>query len=288
MTSSADPRPERLIVDAQIHIWHNEDAGHPWKPEWRTYAQRGGISPTAEELIAAMDDAGVDRAYLVPPSFTGDDNSAALDAAARYPRRFAVMGRLSLQGQPRPDLAAWCDQPGMVGVRLTLSRGEALDWVTDGTADWFWDAAERADVPVMVYTPERVRQLAAVAERNPGLRLIIDHAGFPMRAPPVPVDSLVAEACSLAAFPNVAVKASAFPCSIDEPYPFPTAQRCTRQLVDAFGPQRVFWGTDLTRLPCSYADAVGYLAAPGGLEGSNLDLAMGHAILEWLGWPGVG
>lgn len=275
----------RLVVDSQIHIWHDEDAEHPWNPEWRTYAHRGGTSPTADELVAAMDAARVDRAYLVPPSFAGDDNTAALDAAARYPQRFAVMGRLPLRGRSHPELAAWRDQPGMLGVRLTFNRGEALDWLSDGTADWFWHDAEALDVPVMVFTPARAHLLVPVVERHPRLRLIVDHAGFPSHAPPVPVDTLINEVAKLAAFPNVAVKASAFPCAVDEPYPFPTAQRATLRLVNEFGAERVFWGTDLTRLPCSYDEAVGYLAEHGGLQGRDLDLVMGRGIIDWLGWP---
>jgi hypothetical protein len=84
----------------------------------------------------------------------------------------------------------------------------------------------------------------------------------------------------------VAVKASAFPCALDEAYPFPTAQRLTRRLVDAFGPERVFWGTDLTRLPCSYSEGVRYLSEAGGLTEEELDLVMGQGLLNWLGWPG--
>jgi len=277
-------RTPSVVVDSQIHIWHDEDAEHPWKPAWRSYAHRGGVSPTAEELVEAMDDSGVRRAVLVPPSFAGDDNQAAMDAAAAYPDRFAVMGRLSLTDPGGVDLAQWCSQPGMLGVRLTFNRGEALRWLSDGTADWFWKAAANVGIPVMVFTPEHVPQLVPVAERYPDLRLVIDHAGLPTYAPPVPMELLVEQAVQMARFPHVAVKASAFPCATTEPYPFPTAQRCTRRLVDAFGAERVFWGTDLTRLPCSYGEAVSYLGEPGGLAPGDLELVMGSALLTWLGW----
>lgn len=276
--------PDPLVVDAQIHIWRNEDAEHPWKPEWRARAHRGGISPTVAELIAVMDSHGVDRAVLVPPSFAGDDNAAALEAAWRHPDRFAVMGRISLTAPGRRDLTDWRSVPGMLGIRLTFHEGESSAWLTDGTADWLWRAAEAASVPVMAFTPGRVGELAPVAARFPGLRLVIDHAGLPTSPPPVPMEELVEEAARLARFPNVAVKASAFPCSTAEPFPFPTAQRCARRLVEAFGAERVFWGTDLTRLPCSYHEALAYLGEPGGLDGPDLELVMGRALVAWLGW----
>jgi predicted TIM-barrel fold metal-dependent hydrolase len=171
----------------------------------------------------------------------------------------------------------------MLGVRLTFARGAAR-WLSDGTADWFWWEAQAASVPVMVFTPERVHALVPVLQRFPELRLVIDHAGLPTYPPPIPMKTIIAEAAALATFPNVAVKASAFPCATTEPFPFPAAQWCTRALVEAFGPERVFWGTDMTRLPCSYTEAVQYLARSGGLTAAQLPLVMGRGILDWLGW----
>ena len=275
----------RPVVDAQIHIWHNEDVEHPWQPEWRTYAHRGGISPSVQELIAEMDAAGVDRAILVPPSFSGDDNTASFAAAERYPDRFAVMAR-----PPMPELDTdfhrWREQPGTLGVRVTFNREFSIKWLEDGTAERLWSALEDADLPVMAFAPTRVLNLIPGLEKHPNLRLIIDHAGLPTHKPPISVERLVDEAIGLARFSNVAVKASAFPCALDEAYPFPTAQRLTRRLVDAFGPERVFWGTDLTRLPCSYSEGVRYLSEAGGLTEEELDLVMGQGLLNWLGWPG--
>jgi predicted TIM-barrel fold metal-dependent hydrolase len=49
--------------------------------------------------------------------------------------------------------------------------------------------------------------------------------------------------------PNVAVKASALPCYSTEPYPLRNLHQYIRRVVDAYGRRRVFWGTDLTRLP---------------------------------------
>ena len=38
--------------------------------------------------------------------------------------------------------------------------------------------------------------------------------------------------------------------------PFPTLHPLVRRVVDAFGPQRCFWGTDLSHLPCPYKQVV--------------------------------
>ena len=70
-----------------------------------------------------MDEAGVDRVVIVPPSWEGYHNEYAMEAAKKWPRRFAVMGRLRLDDPKSKDLlATWKDQPGMLGVRHTFNR----------------------------------------------------------------------------------------------------------------------------------------------------------------------
>src|SRR5262249_12020591 len=83
----------RMVVDAQIHLWKAESEDWKWVP---------GLQPqlpwpfTIENAIAMMNEAGVDRAVVVPPSWPGDRNDYALEAVKRYPTRFAGMGKLPL------------------------------------------------------------------------------------------------------------------------------------------------------------------------------------------------
>src|SRR5207249_8282362 len=59
-----------------------------------------------------------------------------------------------------------------------------------------------------------------------------------------------------------------------------------RRLVDAFGPRRTFWGTDLARVPCSYRECVTLFTEElPWLEGADLEAVMGRGVCEWLGWP---
>jgi L-fuconolactonase len=57
-------------------------------------------------------------------------------------------------------------------------------------------------------------------------------------------------------------------------------------IVDAHGPRRVFWGTDLTRLSCSYRQAVTLFMEPlDFLSDEDEAWIMGRGIAECLGWP---
>ena len=58
-----------------------------------------------------------------------------------------------------------------------------------------------------------------------------------------------------------------------------------RQIDDAFGPARMFWGTDITRMPCSWRQCVTPFAEElPWLRGRDRELVMGRAICDWLGW----
>ncbi|MGH3757004.1 amidohydrolase family protein [Actinophytocola sp.] len=267
-----------LVTDAQVHVWERS-TGVP--PAW-SVMHRDEL--TADQLLAVMADAGVDRAVLVPPAFERDRhrNRTCLAAAVAHPDRFAVMGRLDLTAPA--DLDGWCDQPGMLGIRLSFSRGAATRQLHDGTADWFWPRAEAAGIPLSVFAPSLLGPLDAVAGRHPRLRLTVDHCGLGIGA--TEVGPVIDELVGLARHENVAVKASCLPSNATDGYPFRSLYDHIHRVVDAFGPRRVFWGSDLTRLPCGYARARSHFTDElDFLDGEELEWVMGRGIAEWLGWP---
>ena len=274
-----------LIVDAQVHLWGADSPARPW-PKRETRPHRPEPLDRAQ-LVREMDEAGVRRAVIVPPSWEGDRNDLALEAARLEPDRFAVMGRVPLEKpESRALIDHWRRQPGMLGARFTFHTPTQRAWLTDGTADWLWPAAERAQVPLMIHVPGSLDKIEPIAARHPGLRLVIDHLGRFSNLRDTEAFADLPLLLALARRPNVAVKASGLPCLSSEPYPYRNLHGYVRQAVDAFGPSRVFWGTDLTRLPCSYRQAVTmFTEALPWLAGADLEQVMGQAICAWLGWP---
>jgi predicted TIM-barrel fold metal-dependent hydrolase len=197
------------------------------------------------------------------------------------------MGRLALQDPAsRALIDGWTSQPGMLGIRLTLHGTYYRPWLTDGTADWIWPAAERAGIPIMVFMPGSLEHLDRIAARHPNLKLVLDHVGLNVfRKGAKAFDDLPA-VCALAKHPNIAVKASGMPGFSTERYPFRDVQPHIRTLVDAFGPRRTFWGTDLTRMPCTYYECITLFTEHlPWLQGEDLAWVMGRGVCEWLGWP---
>lgn len=281
-----DASQEPVVVDSQVHIWSLNTHERPWAPNGESYVHRA-TPLTAEELVVAMDASGVDRAILVPPSWEGDRNDLVLKAAQQYPGRFAVMGRLAVDHKENNQLLdRWLEQPGMLGIRLTFSRGEQRHWLTNGTVDWFWPAAEKAGIPVMVFAPGRADQLSLVAARHEGLRLVVDHMGLAANELDADLVRLIRPVLELAKHPNVAVKASGLPGLVSEPYPFYSLHEPIHRVLDAFGPNRVFWGSDVSRLRCSYREAVSLFSeALDFLSDNDRRWIMGRGVAQWLRWP---
>jgi L-fuconolactonase len=275
-----------LITDAQVHVWQEETPERPWPPGGRERAHRPG-SLTAEDVLRDMDSAGVERAVLVPPSFEGDRNDLCLRAARAYPDRFAVMGRISPEESVGgPALRRWREQPGMLGVRLTLSRGQAQQWLATHTLDWLWAGAQELAIPIYVLPPDLLDQIRIVAREHPELKLIIDHLGLRTGLRDAEIRPGINDILGLADLPNIAVKASCLPSYVSEDYPFPALQKIIERVVTAYGARRVFWGSDLSRLPCTYQEALNLFTKElDFLAADDLEWILGRGVSEWLGWP---
>lgn len=285
-----------IITDSQVHIWEPHRPDRPWPAESLAAAKAGFLSAPgarphrakpieADEMVALMDEAGVHRAIVVPPSPAGDSNATALEAVAKYPQRFLVMGRFNPKAQgAREQLQGWMRQRGMAGIRMTFHRPQFRTWLGDGSIDWFWGECEKLGIPVMLLAPGQMPDLAKVAQRHPALQLIADHlavhSAFRDEQCAPDIDALV----QLASLPNVSVKASAIPCYTNDTFPFHAFDGYLKRVYDAFGPRRMFWGSDISRLPCTYREAVEHVLQLDFMPQDDKELVMGKALSEKLGW----
>jgi L-fuconolactonase len=276
-----------LIVDSQVHVFAADRPERPWVPGGRDFAHRDGRPFLPEDLLGEMDVAGVDRALLVSPTWEGTRNDLVIDAAVRHPDRFGAIVRLPLD-EPAPEaLAELWQRPGVYGARAVFAR-QTEPFLPDGTADWFWETAEALSIPVMVYAPRQLAAVRTVAERHPGLRLALCHAGIHWTDRGDQISSAIDEATTLADLPTVSVKISSLPKYIDEPAPFPSLEAPIMRLVTAFGAHRSFWGSDLTALHCTYSEVVDlYRKGLPGLSDADRELVLGQALGDWLAWPAV-
>lgn len=273
-----------LIVDSQVHIWGANTPQRPWPA--RAHAQRE-IPLGHEELLREMDAAGVDRVVIVPPSWEGDRNDLAIAAVEAHPQRFAIMGRFNPEApDARTAIRTWRKQPGMLGMRFSFHIPVLQQPLLDGKFDWVWAEAEQYGIGLMILAPQfMVEHIDRVAERHPGLRIIMDHMALSSGRPEEETFRDFDKLLPIARRPNVAVKASALPCYLAEPYPFRKLQTYARKAYEAFGAKRTFWGSDLSRSPVPYRQHIDmWLKEAPWLKEQDKEWVMGRGICEWLGW----
>jgi predicted TIM-barrel fold metal-dependent hydrolase len=269
------------IVDSQIHLWRNGrmSAHHRQIP---TY--------DIDDALREMAEAGVDAAVLHPPSTLGEAvNELAVEAVKQHPDKFCILGHFDLSAPNREEIVKnWRQRPGMVGFRFTFNQPHQQSWWTDGSLDWFWKASEREQLPVGLLAGGHIPAFRNIAECHPGLKLHIDHLGRHGGGSGGTDDAAFAdlpEMLALAQLRNVAVKMSGAPSYSSQPYPYRNIHGYLKQIFDAFGPERCFWGTDITRMPCSYRQCVTMFTEElPWLQGRDKELVMGQAVCDWLGW----
>ena len=174
----------------------------------------------------------------------------------------------------------------MLGLRFAFLKPGEENWLVDGTADWLWPAAERAGLPIGLLVPEPLqggrrdrreasRSQAADRSHGPAAR----HARTMRRF------GDLGDLLALAKYPNVAVKATGRAELFDRRLSVPQHPPVPAQIFDAFGPQRMFWGTDITRMPCTWRQCVTMFTEElPWLKGRDLELVMGRALCDWIGW----
>ena len=277
-----------MIVDAQVHIWTASTPERPW-PAIVHPTQSRAHKPepiTTEIMLREMDAAGVDRAVIAPTVWEGGRNDYALAAAQRHPDRSAIMGRLDLNDpSSRKLIPAWRAQPGMLGFRYAFHRPLIRPLLVEGRVDWLFAGSEKAGCPIMLFAqPSDLHLIQRIAERHPKLKLVIDHFALTHGKDEEAFrdfDKLLA----LASCSNIAVKASCLPLYTTDAYPYRWLHPYIRRVYDAFGPRRLFWGSDLSRLPCTYRQCVTMFTEEiPWLPAEDLNWIMGRGLCEWIGW----
>ncbi|MER5796212.1 amidohydrolase family protein [Streptomyces sp. NPDC001980] len=282
-----------FVVDTQIHIWKEETPDRPWVPGARERIRLNGHREdpfSYEEALELMDEAGVNRALILPPSWEGDRIDYALEACEAHPDRFGIMARIP-QNKPEEGKAMLKDfaqNPHVKGTRLTFHRPQDRNWMIDGTNDWYWPIAEELRIPTMVHAPIWKRELGEIAARHPELKIIIDHMGIMARCVDDAIGYWASETADLHVHPNIYVKVSALPGYSTQPFPNNNIQKYVREMVDKMGPQRCFYGTDITRLlghGITYTDTIEQFTKHWDFTPEELEWIMGRGISEVLNWP---
>jgi predicted TIM-barrel fold metal-dependent hydrolase len=247
---------------------------------------------TGDEMVAAMDKVGVDGAIFISAfSLYQYDASYAVEVQRAHPGRFALVKPVNPDDPAVADVIAdWKKTPGTVGIRIMLTKqlgGERAP--TDPGLDRILRAAVRYDFPVNILCWGNLDAGAALIDRHPDVRFIIDHLGIMQpHTPPAPAQPWadLPKVLNLAKRPNAVIKVSGACTLSREPYPFADIWDPLARVFDAWGFDRCLWGTDWTRAfaVVNYEQAVEPFRQTDRLSDSERAMLMGGACAKAYGW----
>lgn len=277
------------IIDAQVHAYERDHPGRPWAA-----VLHGPAEVTGEDMVAAMDEVGVDGALLVSPyTMYRYDPSYAVEVGSAHPGRFGLIAPIDPEARDVDDaVAAWAAERGAVGVRLIF--GSSVAGAAEGSADHpginaLLAAAARRGLPVNTLCWGRLPLVAELARRHPDTQIVIDHLGLRQRfEPPPPEDPFgdLPEVLALAELPNVAVKITGACTLSHQPFPYDDLWPPLERIFEAFGLERCLWGTDWTRATAfaTYAQAVDAFRDTPRLSAGDKETLMGGALERIYRW----
>lgn len=236
------------IIDIHPHIISDDTDRYPLAPVGGHQSDWSRTRPvTTEQLIAAMDKAGVAKAAIVQASTCyGHDNSYVADAVAAHPDRFTGVFSCDVLAADAPErMRHWLGQR-LTGMRLFTFGSTMPDqqsWLDDPRTYPAWDCAADLGLSICLQmSPAALPQMVAMAKRFPKVNIILDHMARPVLedGPPyAKADSLFA----LADLPNVYLKLT--PRSFHEARKGQASpETFFPKLVATFGASRLAWGSN--------------------------------------------
>lgn len=284
-----------MIFDAHCHAWNR----WPYDLAVPDPATRG----SAEALLYEMDAHGVERAAVIcarigggagGDGFANDDNNAYVVAfAADHPDRIAPIIDVDCVWRAEHHtsgaaarLAAEADRTGAIGFTHYVTPENDGWFLTTDAHEFFRAAANRGLIASLALTAPWFADLRVIAAANPTMPILLHHLAQPRS--PADLTALLA----LADLPNVGVKISGFNYIADDrwEFPYPHGREVFRVITQAFGPERLYWGSDFpaSRNDLTYRQALELVKSHADfLDASGLSAVLGDNLAALVARPRV-
>lgn len=291
-----------MVIDTHTHAWGPPSETHPWinGPLVEEFASEFSVDIVyrAEDHLADLDEAGVDEAVVVGyPICEWTDNWYTVEAAAEYDRLYGVVMIDQFADGADETLRELMSVEDILGFRLGAICPYDRMWETfDYEQTWlreaineteFWEAAVETEalVQIMAHTSQ-LDQVVELVEAYSDLRYALDHFCHADAATP-PDESDFAALEELAEYDTVGVKLSEIAFLSNESYPYEDAHDHVRWMLDTFGRERVFWGSDFPNVShpdfggIEYAETLTWLDRVDSLSERDQTWITGKAFEEF-------
>lgn len=250
------------IIDAHSHLWLRQDTTVNNQPIKTTtngrslfFGEEVQMLPpfmidgrnSAEVFLSNMDYAQVSAAVVVQEFIDGLQNDYLVDVMRRFPQRFVTCGMAEFRHSGYYAEVIDLHEQGFNAIAIPGHRlpkgakGEtALSTVEMMNTMKYM---EKNDMVLSICLDDDIqcRELQAIIEECPDLRIAIGHFGMPTT--PYWEDQI-----KLARAKNVMVESGGITWLYNsEFYPFPSAVDSIRKAADMVGMEKLMWGSDYPR-----------------------------------------
>lgn len=238
------------VIDTHMHVWSADRERFPFVHPWERNLKPPKTAATVELLLKEMDEFGITHCVLVQTIYHGWDNRYLAECVKTNPRRFRGHGLIDPKDPKVAEkLDYWVREQGLAGVRFSpiyyAGKYEKNDdWLNAKTSYPLWEkAGELGAVFNFFIETAQLPKLEDMVRRFPRVPVVVDHlARVDLKAgDPLPEFKKL---LALARYSNVWVKVSELGVlSPSGKYPYRDTYAWVRRMYDAFGPDRLLWGT---------------------------------------------
>ncbi len=256
-------------VDAHQHFWRLSRGDYGWLTPNLGAIYRDFLPSDVEPLLARH---AIAATVLVQAAPTVAETLYILSLADRHPFVEGVVGWTDFAAKDAPEaIPRLARHPKLKGLRPMIQDIADVDWMLRPELEPAFRALVANDLVFdALVLPRHLDNLLRLAERHPGLRIVVDHCAKPAISSgdfagwAEDIGRIAAETTAVCKLSGLVTEAGAG-WSVERLRPY------VDHVLSALGPERVLWGSDwpVCTLAASYDDWVA--ATDRLLEGCSGD-----------------
>lgn len=231
-----------MRLDAHVHLWDPKRGDYGWLGPHLPKLNRYFSSTELQSILAAHEVAAV---VLVQAAPTAAETDYLLALSAVHPWIRGVVGWVELDSPQAGDqVSRRAAQARFVGLRPMLQDLSERDWILSPACALGLEALQASGMAFdALIRPPHLPVIVELAGRYPQLRIVVDHAAKPV------IGRMIDPAWrtgmrELAAHANVSCKVSGLMTELSAPTEAAMIPSYVAELLDAFGSERLIWGSD--------------------------------------------
>lgn len=249
-------------IDVHPHIISGDETRYPHSPlfgvqsDWSKEHHVG-----IEEMIAAMDEAGVQKSAIVQASTCyGHDNTYLADSLAKHKGRITGVCSVDIRAPDAVEKIKHWQSRGMTGLRLFTGGSTAAfdsDWIDDPKTNAAWDHCQQTRMPVCLQMGAAgFPKMRNILRQFPKTIILLDHFSRPNIKDGPPYDG-ARSLWEVAQLPQVYLKLTPRIFTIMVYEGKATPETFFKKVLGEFGASRIAWGSNYPSSPGTLKEILG-------------------------------